>query len=263
MKCGDITPAGDDPPKGVPLKNLLKKVQKMYVHFSDFLGENFKGTVVPALCDEIRARLDLTFNDLPALRCSLEAMLEPQQVLTKSVLKMILLKMLQNKHYFLQNETIPRWAGQPPVWTVIKVENADYLTIKEISFLKVEAHALTGNLAGEMHHVVLPIRYVRWLVKEMGYPRYERAHEKEIVGMVSWVRMETTNHGRTTFGKAKPSSSQEAYNRKLARARIEKDCPYKTMSCYNCPFGLERCGLATRQKTKEDSHEFNSSSIGP
>jgi hypothetical protein len=144
MERGIIQPAEEAPPKGVLLKPLLKKVQKMYVHFTGFLGEQFKGPVVPQLCAELKSRLNLDSNDLIVLRCSLEEMLESNQVLNKPVIKMIILKLLENKHYFAQNQIIPQWTGAPPVWTIAKMEDMQTITIKETNFVKLEVHALTG-----------------------------------------------------------------------------------------------------------------------
>jgi hypothetical protein len=259
MIRGTIQPAEPDPPKGVQVKRILGKMRKMYVHFTDFLGEDFTGPVVPNLCDELRSRLGLSHEDLPALRCSLEEMLEPNQVLSQRVLKHMILNLMQNKDYLFQNQTIPKWAGYPPVWSLVKVEDQTLMHIKDIPFVRLDTHCLTGILAGEEHQVVLPIKYVRWVAKEMGFPKYEKAHERDIVGMVSFIRMELTKHGRISFGKVCPTSGHLEHNRALAKARLNKTCKYKTMTCVACPLGLDRCALACRQHTKELNHEPSSS----
>jgi hypothetical protein len=259
MIKGTIQPADLEPPKGIQVKRLLQKMRKMYVHFTDFLGEEFKGPVVPNLCDELRSRLGLSHADLPALRASLEELIEPKQLLGEKVLKHIILKFMQNKEYIMQNQTIPKWTGYPPVWSMIKIEDEQIIHIKEIPFARLDIHCLTGIVAGERHQILLPIKYVRWVAKEMGFPKYEKAHERDVVGMVSFIRLELTKNGRMSFGKVSPTSGHLEHNRGLARARLNKDCAFKTLSCVYCGLGMDKCPLATRRKTKETQHETSSS----
>jgi hypothetical protein len=75
--------------------------------------------------------------------------------------------------------------------------------------------------------------------------------------------MDTTIHGRTTLAKVSPTGSQATHNKNLARARMEKNCSFRTIACCQCKLGLDKCPLATRQKTKETADERESSSVGP
>ena len=259
MKVGAIV-ASKDPPQGIPLKRILKTVAKDYIKFLPYLGEEFAAEIIPRLCEELRLMLHLPHEVLPAIKCSLEAFIDYKQPLTKTTLKGIILKFQQNKEYLERGEVIPRWGGQDPVWTIMKVEDASTIKLKEVPFVRLEAHTLTGIVAGETHYIVLPIKYVRWLIKEMGYPKYEKAHEKEIVGMLSMIKLEVTKYGRTTIAKVKTSSNHATHNRELAKARINKQCLFRKIPCCRCDYGRDKCVLACRKVTKEVQYGESESS---
>ena len=262
MVRGIIKEASEHPPKGVGVKKLLQAVVSDYVRFTRFLGEVFDSAEADALCDELRVITGLKVDSLPLIRRSLEDALRSGQVLTKDVLKHLIMKLRQNKGYLEAGATIPRWTGTPPVWSVVKIEDLKVIRLRDLPFAKLEVHALTGVLAGETHWLVLPIKYVRWLAKEIGYPRYEKAHERELVGMVTWARLEMTRFGRTTIAKVSPTSGQSNHNRELANARLNKNCSNRQMSCYRCPLGLDSCDLATRRLIEDKDEYEDSTSSG-
>lgn len=261
MIRGSIEPAGPEPPKGVRLRGLLDRNRRLYVRFTRFLGERFTGSIVPELCGELRRAFRLSLDDESLIRCSLEELLPPGQPLTKQTIKGVLLKFdWCAPLYFPEGRYIPRWTGDPPVWAAVKIEDLTNVRIRNKMFAELRIHSLAGATAGETHDVVLPIKYVRWLVKEMGFPRYEKAHERDVVGMVCWARLETTRYGRVSVGVVKPTGGQLDANRKLAKARLNKNCARRTVCCVTCPLGMDRCPLATRRSTLDKEKEDGESS---
>jgi hypothetical protein len=256
---GSIQPAAAEPPKRLPLKRWLKEAARMLVYFVEFYDQPFDGQVALDLCEAVRMRFGLSAKSIDTIRCSILDMLGVTLVMDKVFIKTLILKMLQNKHYLEAGETIPKWVGSPEVWTVMKVDDVDFVTMGTKTCTQLHINTLTGVVAGEHHNIVLPTKYVKYIMKEMGYPRYDKPHPREIMGMMAFVKLGTSHHGRTSITKVKPTSSQTIYNRKKAKARINKNCTFKTTSCCNCLYGLDRCSLACRQRTIV-KHEESSSS---
>lgn len=249
MVIGKIQPAGEDPPAGIQLKRAFEQVRRAYVHLVPFLDESYEGEQALNLCRELRRRLRLGKVEMEVLDCTVSMILGTVRRLDKVALRLILNRIVMNADYLARGEVIPRWVGVPPIWTVLKIYDVGQERIKDRPYTSLYVRTMTNVVAGNRYRMLVPGRYARWAAKEMGYPRYEKAHERELMGMVSNVVLGVNVHGHTTISRIKPSSSQEDHNRSLARARLEKDCKFRTRSCCTCPYGLDRCGLACRRKT--------------
>jgi len=273
MHVGTIQPAGADPPAGLSIKAQLRKVVKAYPLLVNFLGARYEGETALFFCRKLRTALKLGPVDQMAVDLSVSAILTDKLELDKDSIRRVMFRVLVNAEYLQRGEVIPVWPGSPPVWTVIRAIGVDYEAIKERKYVRLTIKALANIVAGDTFSMLLPVKYVRWLAKEMGYPAYERAHEREIMGMASHAVLALNKHGGPTLSRVRPSSSQADANRKLARARLEKDCKHKTRQCWACPMGVDQCRLACRrwtelkQETPDDRGESSSSEpaapVGP
>lgn len=200
--------------------------------------------LVKCLSSKLGVREDLVRMSLTTL---------PQLQFDAASLRRLALKFLQNKSYLKKGKLLPVWDNQDPVWTVLSVRDIrkpSHKTTKPSR--EVEVIGLTGPLAGDVWVFTYPVSYLRWLAKEIGFPKYEKAHERDLFRMRAFGLMgaQSKSHPSVTVMKFVATSTLKKQNRRLAVTRLEKNCQQKTYSCATCFKGIDQCLLACRKHTK-------------
>ena len=251
MFIGDLIPDNSpEPPKGVRVGILVKSAVRHAAALESLTGRKITD---PAVFEQLVKKLAKIFRaDLSAVRISLEIFLGGQQELSSKMLVRIMLKFLQNQHYLRQNLAIPNWEAKAPAWSVLSVRDIDeFHTADKRRLCKLQVACLTGICAGDYMEFVFAPGYLKWMAKEVGFPAYEPVHERDIFRMKFWAKLGTGKDGCSrAITKLAASSSQKTKNRRLAKARLEKQCKFVQVSCPACLMGLDRCELACRNKTR-------------
>jgi hypothetical protein len=234
------------PPK-FSRKALDKAIAGLVPHVLQFKGAVLEDIITRSLCVAL-----LGAAGMPPDRCPvLEVSMWPWSgaVLDRKTLIRICMYFNANRHYILAGETIPRWGGSPPQWMVVAVADWKYIRIKDRLVMNLRCPVLTGVMAGRDLLLDLPPGYVRWLLKEIGCPKYSKISEKEISGMTMQVRAGVTGSNHVGALKVEASSGMKQSNRELHRARREDHCTQYSHACYDCRKGRDECPLACRSRT--------------
>lgn len=119
---------------------------------------------------------------------------------------------------------------------------------------RVEVHfrIITGIFCALKFSQWMPQDYVtKIMAKSMGVPKYNRAHVKEIVGMVCVVLFRSDGYRQSMIDLQVPAAAF-SYNRQLYRSRAKPCDPWGyEWTCYQCPVGYDddrgkkRCVRAT------------------
>ena len=246
MKYGEQRSDSSGPPKGLRLKAMVSSAKRFA---KDNLG--LEGSCVASGGLRVLAGKAVKWMGLPKtmgaiVEASLESVVPPMEEWDIHHIAKFAIRLLANRGYLDRGEVIPPW-DRSPVWTALffsGVKDVDMADGRKI--VKVYMTALTGLPAGTELETVVSWKAASWIAKELGFPRFEKAHRRDLVGMVGFTLVDGSASVR--IEKIAPSSSQKTANRKLAKARLEKDCPRVKISCVECPEIISRCPLATRRE---------------
>jgi hypothetical protein len=185
LRRGEIPQPSSDHPTGFSLTAQRRKVAVAYLRLTDLLGVKLDGVAAVELADQLCSVVKL--EGLEA-RHALEFSMQHLHglVLDEGTLHGFLSWVMENRDYLARGEGIPLWTGEPPVWACLRVIDGVVEKIRDVQILRLVLKSYSGVTAGNYIELRVSPKYTRWLVKEMGYPKYGRAHELEIVGSVFW-----------------------------------------------------------------------------
>ena len=250
MRQGGIPPAGESPPKGFSLGRYLARRRERMARFHQFTGATVEEAAAAGMLTALRLEFEIPAAAESVLLRSIEERAGPGRLTYKGLLA-LLGNLEHNRGYILNGETVPRWSGKPDIWTVAGFTEVTEVRIKDRPFAVLHLACHHGVAAGDEYRIMTTVKYARWLAKEIGYPRYERAHERDLGGMAAWVKLTVTRHGRTALAAAEATELQQERNRRLARARMAKRCALRTVACHMCRLGRDKCPLACRPESLE------------
>jgi hypothetical protein len=164
-----------------------------------------------------------------------------------------LLNNILKKHGFhvikIEKRPIPVWTNAgDPVWVpVFVIDTGPESTSKKgHKMLGMKILILAGPPAGSLIHYNLPVGYIRYFLKEIGMPVYDRIHESEVYHTTFTAYIcNDADRGRTVITRYNAGSAQRTHNRDLHKARQECNL-IKRVECYRCPRGYDECAYAVR-----------------
>lgn len=141
------------------------------------------------------------------------------------------------------------WSGQEPAWLLSEIKDTGTAVIKDIEFAKLRLFFWTGPLAGACVDYNLPPSRAIWLLREIGYPRFERTYFNELMGSFVMLKMSSNGKGGLVIEDCRAPSALMDRNKKLYKARLGKNCRAFVGPCSLCPLGVDKCPTACRAKT--------------
>lgn len=226
---------------------LEKKLAGLLAYVDPFKGLVFEGRVAVSLCRALLDAAGLDEDKAPALEVSMTD--RHGVTLDRRELMRICLFFNANSSYIEQNQIIPRWTGSPPQWVVATVSDYTFIKLKDRLIMSLRCPVLTGLMAGTDLILDFPPEYVRWLIKEIGCPKYDNISEKEISGMLLLVKAGITLSGKIGALIIRASPGIKKANRELHKARILEHCSKYRHACCNCLVGRDECPMACRTET--------------
>ena len=244
FKRGVIPDPSKEPPAGVSIKTSLKAANKVFIEVAHLIGRKLAGEDAILVARDLCAAIGMAGSDAPRL---LELSLGhlAGEELSETSLYGLILWVMHNRRYLKAGEGIPVWDGRPPIWAAIRVVDGVPEVLRDIPVLRLMLRSYTGVIAGQYLEIRLSPRYIRWLLKEIGYPRYSFVHEAEIVGSMFWALIGIGTSGRPRILAVVVSSSMKSSNKTLFRERINKSCS-QPIPCHRCQKTTAECGLACR-----------------
>jgi hypothetical protein len=239
----------EEEPPPLRLAALKKRVGTMVEGVIDCLDEVATGAtlfrLVSQLCDLLK---------YPQIKSKTVLMsLQEYQglLLTKQILWRICFKINGNREHILNDKCIPEWeAGPIPVWVPIHIIDTKYVDAgnKPRALLRISALVMDGPPAGAIIIQSMPVKYVRWFLKEIGLPKFDQVSECEVFNTMFSTYLGKTPEGRTAMLKFHVNSTQKKHNSSLHRGR--DNCPHDMpWFCDRCPKGLDACHLATKKES--------------
>ena len=145
----------------------------------------------------------------------------------------------------VKGDPVPPWDGKGDVWTVLEAIDVQK---DGVGFKRVFLMSACGPPAGQVFHPRMSDRYIQFLIREIGYPKFKPCDSMEIFNtwMTCMVSMDGT-HPKLT--RVSASNQQRGHNSGLRKTR-HGGCPLgKPTECQDCPDGLDKCGGAVRPAT--------------
>jgi len=104
---------------------------------------------------------------------------------------------------------------------------------------------LAGPPAGCVLVQVVPVKFIKYFLREIGLPKYGGIHPSEVFGCLFTTRLEADSRRQTAMKQFGASSAQKKHNRDLHKKRW-KCAGAKPVFCDKCPFGTDSCLMAVR-----------------
>ena len=144
------------------------------------------------------------------------------RVLTARLSRRIMMKILANQETLQQGKKVPTWHGDEPVWTCAKVIGCKQERVNNINIVNTQVLALSNFIAGNIYRFRLTVRYVIWLLIEIGCPRFEPLMPEDLDEMVMYTRLGLNSHDHFYVLQVRASGTQKKNNRKLYRERNDE-----------------------------------------
>ena len=241
--------SSEDPPSFSIVK-IRKAAGKYMDVLSKYLNDVLAGEVLYRLIDDVCLLIDYPVEKNKTVLNSLQEFLGNK--LTARVLWRICFKINANKDYILRDIALPEWEADSTkaIWAPMHIINVErpQLIHSEKQLLRIYALIMDSPAAGVVMTQQLPVKYIRWFLKEIGYPRYDPVSEWEAYNSWFTAQLGRTAQQKTAMIKFCANSAQKKHNRELHKHR--EDCP-KQMPwfCDRCPYGIDKCLFAVKRES--------------
>ena len=147
-----------------------------------------------------------------------------------------------NREDLRKGRVIPMWTGAGLRWACVSVVEAS--TSQDRPYAKrVRMFAHEGAAAGMEIHQTISDRFIQFMLRQVGYPRFKRFGSDEIMGLWFTCLLGSVD-GKPAMTAFKASASQLDRNRELYRMR-HGECPkQKVIECSRCESGAGDCPAA-------------------
>lgn len=246
---GSDQPEEETPPRiSVPkiTKATGKLVEKLFGH----IGHELKGNRWFEFVDDICRAIDYPLFKRKAVIDSFQEYMG--LILTKQLLWRICFRLRANKDILEEDKSIPMWQpGKQTIWVPVHVVDAERVDLKKgVHLMRIYVLILDGRPAGTLITQQLPAGYVRYFLKQVGFPKFADVSEWEVFNTMFMAQIGKTDAKNTAMLKFHANSMQKKHNSRLHKNRNE--CPRNMMwFCDRCPLGLDQCEYAVRKHSWE------------
>lgn len=245
---GKIHVADSEKNPSFSMARLLKLRKAFYeaIFAQDVCGSNALCSL-PAIYAATRQVLQKRCPNKAIIEASLHDRLLGEIIDPAYIFKLAVLLAGNVEIYFNNNEAIPPWdRGQIPFWAPIEIVSVEKLERSAGRALK--ALSCAGPSSGETLTHGVSDRYLQFMLRQVGYPRFKKFYSVEILNM--WFTAYFgLKRGRLAMVQFTRSSGQEKHNRELYKTR-HGGCPIgRRIDCAVCPKGCDECHAAVRNKT--------------
>jgi len=249
------TPSSSPVPKGFSLSSEARKVARTFSLLREFTGLPYLAGDAARFNDAVQRHMHV-FPGQAVMAASLEPILEGQ-TLTEDTIKGAIMRIRQNMACLQAGNPIPVWRCEGSIWAWCRVTDMRQFTAGKDAkgngkpYYEIRLRAYTGITAGEYHTIMLPPRYLKWLMVELGYPRFGPAPQPlGFFNMRLNACLGCNSRGRVILQECEAGPAQRSWNSRLAAARLDhRRCSTPNTPCGICRRGLTECQLACRRET--------------
>lgn len=237
----------EEPPR-ISVIKIRKSAGKIVDFLSGHIGNVMSGTNFFDLVKDVCTYLDYPISKRKTVIDSLQEY--SGVVLNLKMLWRLCFRIDSNKDIIYKDEVIPHWQpDKTTVWVPVHVVDVERVDIKEGKpLIRLHVLILSGRPAGSLIIQQMPVKYVRFFLKEIGVPKYDDVSELEVFNTMFTVLIDKTDSKSTAMVKFHVNSAQKKHNSTLHRNR--SDCPNNMpWFCDRCPYGLDKCQYAIKRKT--------------
>lgn len=238
-------PEQPDPPR-ISVSKIQKSAGKLVEALAGHIGNTLKGTLWFDFIEDVCRVLEYP---LDRKKTVLDSLQEYQGVdLNQRMLWRICFRLDANKDIIYDDMPIPVWRPEKDaVWVPVHVVDAEKVEMKEGKpLMRIHVLILAGRPAGSLIIQQMPIKYVRYFLKQVGLPKYDDVSEWEVFNTMFTALIAKTNAKSTAMTKFHVNSAQSKHNKELHKNR--KDCPkHMPWFCDRCPLGMDKCRFAVKR----------------
>ena len=146
----------------------------------------------------------------------------------------------------------------PNVWAHVRILDVDVREETPGHFSAyLEVLFLTSQLAGRLLKFRVPYTQLRYVFKSIGLRNRIKESEvlipRELCSMYAHIHLGDTDRAAFSILGWTATASEKKRNKNLMLLRKKKDCDRVGTQCVDCPLGKDRCALACRKRTIEDT----------
>lgn len=178
---------------------------------------------------------------LPAVYETLRHSFLTERMDRKTLFRMAV-RLAGNREELRKGRMIPLWKGSDLKWAAVAVLDSS-ISIKRPMSRVLRMFVHEGEAAGLELRQTLNDKFLQYMLRSVGYPRYKRFGSEEVMGL--WLTcLLGVIQGRPAMTAFCASSSQLERNRNLYKLR-HGACPKnKSCECFQCASGKSDCPAA-------------------
>jgi hypothetical protein len=240
----------DEEPPPYQLKRLRAQRAR---YLSEFLRIDVIGLkICPGVSRRIGRDLAAALKLTPRYADAVERTLGPRfagKELTERMCRVAAAYLAGNHSKLAAGKPVRPWNGVEPVWAPVEVADV-YRHATNPKMYHLKLLSMAGPSAGCVVPQIVSDGFLRFMLREVGFPRYGKFDCLEAMRVVFVCAMEVVK-GRLMATTFKAPAPFKRHNRMLHAVR-HGGCPRKrNTECAKCPAGLDICHGAVRIRTVE------------
>jgi hypothetical protein len=232
-------------PVGKTAKLVTRMFERMMLGNECHVGER----ITPDTCDSISRKICAIIEHPIDQRETVYDSLYPVFMtwdITPKLVYQIATRIAGNIEHIRKNQSIPKWDGMTETWVPVEV-----VAVKEhycaVPAKEIQVFITAGFPAGAYLTQEISNRFLQYMMREIGYPRYKKFDASEIYNL-KFTTQAVRDKGKIRMIAFNAGSSQRKSNMDLYKMR-HGGCPQGyPIECTNCLLGLNGCPASVHRK---------------